>query len=113
MRLDMFATLHPVSRPRFSEAALLPRRARPGHRPACRHPQRRSLAREALAVRRRRFTDDRAEGAAEGTEAVEPDVEGDLGDGTVGLAEELHRALHPAALQVAVRRLPEGRAELA
>ena len=50
---------------------------------------------------------------AERAEAVESDVEADLGHGTVGLAQQLHRTLHPAALQVAVRRLAKRRPELA
>src|SRR6202040_2152995 len=49
--------------------------------------------------------------AAEGTEAGETDVEADIGDAAVALAQQEHRALDPAPLEVAVRRLAEGRAE--
>ena len=44
-------------------------------------------------------------------EAGEADVEADLGDAAVGLAQQEHRPLDPAALQVAVRRLAERRPE--
>jgi hypothetical protein len=60
-----------------------------------------------------RLADDVLERAAERPEAEEADVQGDLGDAAVGLAQEDHRALDAAALQVAVRRLAEGRAERA
>src|SRR5687768_15863566 len=67
----------------------------------------------APPIGRRRIAHDRGEGAAEGPEAGEPDVEADLGDAAVGLAQEEHRALDATALQIAVRRLAEGRAEYA
>jgi len=54
---------------------------------------------------------DVVEGAAERAKAREPDVEADVGDAAVGLAEQEHRALDPPPLQVAVGRLPEGRAK--
>ena len=67
----------------------------------------------ARAVVRRRLADDLAERAAEGAQAVEADVEADVGDAAVGLAQQEHRALDPPPLQVAVRRLPEDGAEAA
>src|ERR1700690_4121142 len=97
----------------YSESALLPGRAQPRHRPAGRHAQRGAVAVETRAVCRGRLTDDLAEGASECAEAVESDVEADLGYGTVGFAQQLHRTLHPAALQVAVWRLAKRRPELA
>src|SRR5207302_1606837 len=45
--------------------------------------------------------------------AGEADVEADVGDAAVGLAEQEHRALHPPPLQVTVRRLPEDGSETA
>src|SRR5579871_472695 len=98
---------------RYSESALLPGRAKPRHRPAGRYAQRRAVAGETLAVFRARLAHDRAERASECAEAVESDVEADLGYGKVRLAQQLHRALHPAALKVAVRRLAKRRPELA
>ena len=65
------------------------------------------------AVARRRLADDLPERAAEGPQAGEADVEADVGDAAVGLAQQEHRALHPPPLQVAVRRLPEDGAEAA
>jgi hypothetical protein len=65
------------------------------------------------AVGRRRHAQDLAERPAERAEAREADVEADLRDAAVGLAQEERRALDPAALQVAVRRLAEDGAELA
>src|SRR6266576_3678581 len=51
--------------------------------------------------------DDVAERAAESAEAVEPDLEADLGDVAVRFAEHEHRSLDAAALEVAMRSLPE------
>src|SRR5689334_2655449 len=65
----------------------------------------------APAIGRRRLADDVRERAAGRAEAGEPDIEADLGDAAVRLAQECHRALDPAALQVAVRGLAEGRLE--
>src|SRR2546425_4927829 len=117
IRLSMAVTLDGAGVARFSKCALslwsLTGRARPRHRPARRHAQGRAVAGEARPVRRRRLADDRAERAAEGAEAVEADVEADLGHRPVRLAQELHRPLDAATLQVAVRGLPERRAELA
>ena len=52
------------------------------------------------------------EGAAERAEAVEADVEADIGDAAIGRSQQEHRALDAPALQVAVRRLAEGVAEV-
>jgi hypothetical protein len=59
----------------------------------------------------RRLADDRPEGPAERSEAREADVEADVRDAALGLAEEEHRPLNAPALQVAVGRLAEDRAE--
>src|SRR5919108_236166 len=56
---------------------------------------------------------DLAEGPAEGSQAGEGDIEADIGDAAVGLAQEEHRALDPSPLQVPVRRLAEHLAEAA
>src|SRR5436190_13574305 len=87
----------------FSKTA----RSRPGHREAAR----RRLGAGALAVLARRLPDDRPERPAERAEAREADVEGHVGHAPIGLAQQEHRALDAAALEVAVRRLAEGRAE--
>src|SRR3977135_104178 len=113
IRLSMGVTLDGGVAARHSESALLPGRAQPRHRPAGRHAQRSAIAGETRAVRRGRLPDALAEGTSECAGAVESNVETDLGYGTVGLAQQLHRTLHPAALQVAVRRLAKGRPELA
>src|SRR6202035_5254825 len=64
-------------------------------------------------VVRRRLANDLAEGAAEGPPAGEADIEADIGDTAVRLAQQEHRTLHPPPLQVTVRRLPEDGAEAA
>src|SRR5437762_315262 len=101
----MAATLDDGSRARFSVSALsrgCARRARPCHGPACRHGQRGAGVAHAGAVCRGRLAHDRTERTAEGAQAVEPDVEADLGHGALRLAQQLHRALDAAALQVAM-----------
>src|ERR1700742_4015871 len=101
--LSMGSKLRAGALLRFSETA----GSRPAHGEAGRH-------RDGLAARaelRRRLADDLAERAAEGAEAEEADVEADLGHAAVGLAQQEHRALDTAALQVAVGRLPERRLE--
>src|SRR5438477_2313289 len=113
IRLDMAVTLDDGLPGRFSKPALLSRWAHPRHRPTGRHEQRGALAGEARAVLRGRLADDRAKRAAERAQAVEAHVEADLGDRARGLTQELHRPLHAAALQVAVRRLAEGGTKLA
>src|SRR4051812_16330047 len=112
IRLIMGATLVARGAARFSETALSGR-PHPGHRPARRYPQGGAVPGEPRPVRRRRLAHDVAERPAERAEAVEADVEADLGHGRVGLAQQLHRALNPTALEVAVRRLAERRPELA
>src|SRR5579885_2323744 len=95
---------------RFSKSALCPALARwtePGHRPTRGDPQRVAFAGEPRAVRRGRLADHGPERPAERAEAAEPDVEADLGDRPTGLAEQFHRPLHPAALQVAMGRFAE------
>ena len=62
---------------------------------------------------RGRLADDLAERPAEGPEAGEADIEADVGDAAVGLAQEEHRALDSSPLQVPVGRLPEDGAEAA
>src|SRR5438876_12404271 len=112
-RLSKPVTLDGAGVARFSKCALsswsLTGRARPRHRPARRHAQGRAVAGEARPVRRRRLADDGAERPAEGAEAVEADVEADLGHRPVRLAQELHRPLGVAALQVRVQWLRERR----
>ena len=75
-------------------------------------PAARPAAGEARAVARGRLADDRPKRAAERAEAVEADVEADLGHRPIGLAQQLHRPLDAATLQVPVRRLAECRPEL-
>src|SRR5215211_2206212 len=108
--VSMGATLRSAGAMRFSETAVLrlAARAGPGH-----HDAGGDVAGAAradpprLAVGARRHSDDASEGAAEGAEAREPHVEADLGHRPVGLPQQRHRALQPAPLQVAVRRLAE------
>src|SRR5260370_27340423 len=92
-----------VRGPGFSKTA----RPHVGHREAARH--RFDLG--ALAIFAGRDPDDVTKCAAEGAEAVEADIEADVGDASFGLAQLEHRALDPPALEVAVRRLAEGRAK--
>src|SRR5437588_1673043 len=112
IRLSMAATLDRAGRARFSKAALSGG-SRPGHCEARRHEQPRARTFEAGAIRGRRLADDVAERAAEGAEALEADVEADLGHGVARLAQTLHGALHAPPLQITVRRLTERGAELA
>src|SRR2546423_733132 len=65
------------------------------------------------AVVGRRLADDLPEHADEGPSACEADVEADVGDAAVGLAQQEHRAFHPPPLQVTVGRLPEDGPEAA
>src|SRR6266849_4519213 len=88
-----------VRGPGFSKTA----RSHVGHREAARH--RFDLG--ALAIFAGRDADDVTKCAAEGAEAVEADIEADVGDASLGLAQLEHRALDPPALEVAVRRLGE------
>src|SRR3954452_17348814 len=103
--VNMTATLIHAPPVGFSKTA----RPRPRHREAVGH----GLGVDPRAVRGRRLADDGMEGAAEGPEAREADVKADVGHAAVGLAQQEHRALDPAALEIAVRRLAKGRAERA
>src|SRR6266487_2928586 len=49
------------------------------------------------AVARRGLADDLAERATEGAQAIEADIEADVGDAPFGLAQQEHRALHGVA----------------
>src|SRR5918912_1243655 len=100
----MRATLPSAAPLRFSETA----RSRPRLREAARHP---AQVGRPPAVGGRRIADDRLERAAERAEAREADVEADVADAAVGLAQEEHRALDAPPLEVAMRRLAEGGAE--
>lgn len=59
------------------------------------------------AIPGRCLADDVAEGPTERPEAGEPDVEADVRDATLGLAQQEHRTLDPASLQIPVWRLAE------
>src|SRR3712207_5616494 len=99
----MRARLIPRPRLRFSKTAW----SRPRLRHAVRAP---AEVGRPPAVGGRRGADDLAEDPAERAEAVEADLQADLGDAQVRLAKEEHRPLHATALQVSMRRLAEGRA---
>src|SRR5215207_910543 len=85
----------------FSKTA----RSRPGHGKAGRH----GSDGRALAIVGWRLADDVAKRARECAQAVEADVQADVRHAAVGLAQQVHRALDTTALEVAVRRLAEGR----
>src|SRR3989442_11727170 len=89
--------------PSFSKTA----RSCPAHREAVRHCKNEA----PRPIVGRRLADDVAKRAAERTKALKPDVQADVGHGAVGLPQQEHGALDPAALQVAVRRLTKGRPE--
>src|SRR5215213_11129608 len=91
-------------RPRFSKTA----RSRPRLRKAGRDS---SEIGGPPPIGGRRLADDVRECPAERPEAREANVEADLGHAAVGLPEQEHRSLDPAALQVAMRRLAERRAK--
>ena len=55
-----------------------------------------------LPICARRLSDDLTEGSAECPDAAEADVEADVGHSAVTLAEQKHRTLDLASLQVAV-----------
>src|SRR5216683_7401116 len=65
----------------------------------------------ASSVFGRRHADDIAKGPAESAKASEAGVEANVGHASVGLAQHEHRALDAPALEVAMRRLAEGRLE--
>src|SRR2546423_13663055 len=96
-------TLDDVARPVFSKTA----RSCPGHGEAGRD----GLDRSALAVDGWRLADDLLKAAAEGTQAVEANVEADVRHPAVGRPQQEHRPLDPAPPEVAVRSPPEGRAK--
>src|SRR5918994_2486232 len=104
MCLIMRAKLADRAPARFSETA----RSRPRLREARRH---RPQVGCAFPVHARWLADDLPEGAAEGTQTGEPDVEADLAHVAVRLPQEEHRSFHPATLEVAVRGLAERGAE--
>src|ERR1700704_2329206 len=96
-------TLDDVARPVFSKTA----RSSPGHGEAVWD----GFDRPALTVRRRSLANDVTKAPAESAQAVEANVEADARHAAVGRPQEEHRPLDPAALQVAVRGLAEGRAK--
>src|SRR6267143_3233648 len=96
-------TLDGVSRPGFSKTA----RSRPGHGEAVRDGH----DGPALPVFARRFADDLLKTPAERAQADEADVQADLCHVTVGRTQQIHGALDAAALEIAMGRLAEGRAE--
>src|SRR4051794_18416223 len=105
----MAANLRARQRLRFSETALLAiPRPGPRHDHAGGHVAGRPGAGAPTgAVGGRRHPDDARERPAEAAKAHETGVEADLRHGPLGLAQERHRALEPAPLQIAVRRLAE------
>src|SRR5205814_9446238 len=58
-----------------------------------------------------RLAHDLSEGASEGTDAGEADVETNVSDISVGASEQVHRPLDPPPLQVSMGRLAESIAE--
>ena len=92
-----------VFRSGFSKTA----RSHPGHREARRHWQRASLR----AIGNRRRSDDFMESAAERAEAVEADLEADVGHAAIAFPKQKHCALDTASLEIAVRRLTKCRSE--
>src|SRR5215831_18625313 len=65
------------------------------------------------SVLRWRLADDGPERPAEGPQAREADVVANVGDAPLGLAQQEHRPLDPATLEVAVWRLAEAGVEAA
>src|SRR2546425_1704291 len=96
-------TLDRVSRPGFSKTA----RSRPGHGEAVRDGH----DGPALPLFARRFADDLLKTPAERAQAGESDVQADLCHVTVRRTQQIHGALDAAALEIAMGRLAEGRAE--
>src|SRR3954463_9045795 len=100
----MRARLIRAPRPRFSKTA----RSGPGLGEAGRDGPEIS---RSPAIGRRRLADHVGKRSAERPQAREADVEADLGHAAVALAEQEHRSLDPAALQVAMRCLAESGTE--
>src|SRR3954465_8084649 len=99
MAENMAATLPRLGPLRFSETA----RSGPVRDEAVGGAEREGLR----PVPRRRHPHDPPERPAERAQAREPDVEADLRDAAIRLAQQEHRPFHPSPLQVAVRRLAE------
>src|SRR5205823_9933182 len=97
--IDRAPTLDDVSRRGFSKTA----RSRPGHREAVGY----GMDGPTLAVGARCLADDVPKDPTEGTQAAEADVEADVGHTAVGRPQQVHGALDPATLEVAVRGLVE------
>src|ERR1700681_4010811 len=89
--------------PGFSKTA----RSHPGHREAGRHGKHEL----AIAIFGRRIAHDVAEGPAESAEASKSDIETDVGDASVRLPQQEHRALHTPALQIAMWGLAKSRSK--
>src|SRR5438132_4126271 len=101
--LVSYLRLDDVSRLGFSKAA----RSCPGHREAGWYGD----DRPALAIGARLLGDDLLERSAERAQAVEANVEADIGHCAVGRAQQKHGSFDPTALQVPVRRLAKRGAE--
>src|SRR6266480_2468073 len=98
--IDRALTLDDVLRQGFSKTA----RSRPGHREAVGD----GLDGPTLAIGARRLADDISKDPAERTQAAEADVEADVGHTSIGCPQQVHGALDPATLEIAVRGLVKG-----
>src|SRR3954463_1161553 len=99
--VSMHGTLRRAVAMRFSKTAALwrPARPRPRYHDARGHVAGGARARPpCLAVRGRGHADHAGERPAEGPEAREPDVQADLSDGPLRLAQQRHRPLESSAL---------------
>src|SRR3977135_2176395 len=103
MAFNIGPTLLVVGNGRFSKTA----RSNPVHREA----RRRSRDGRVLAVVCRRLADNVAERATKRAQARKADVEANVGDAAIGLAQQVHRTFHAASLEVAMRRLTKGRSK--
>src|SRR5262249_57870426 len=65
------------------------------------------------SILRRRLADDGPERPTERPQAREADVVADVGDAPLGLAQQEHRALDTATLEIAMWRLTEAGSEAA
>src|SRR5438105_5382043 len=102
-RLVCALTLDDVLRGGFSKTA----RSRPGHREAVG----RGYDGPMLPIGAGGRADDIAKDAAERAEAGEADIETDVRHAAVRRPQQVHAALDPAALEIAMRGLAERRAE--